>query len=122
MHLTMEQCWNNNGNQSYDCIFQWMFRTRTIFHQYPNFHLPIYFGISCWNYVVAGIVLIYTAPPPWFVLQQQKWKYLTFPYYTFIILLIFVQCKFEKCTRPSLFLDVISFSLTLGLCTYIYEK
>jgi hypothetical protein len=117
MHLTIEQCWN--GHHNHDCIIQWMFRTRTIFHQYPNFHLPIYFGISCWNYVFAGIVLIYTAPPPWFVLmQQQKWRY-QFPYYSFIALLIFVQCKFLENTHDHItcFPNPILFFADFGLCS-----
>jgi hypothetical protein len=103
MHLTVENCWNGD-HLSDNCVIQWMFRTRTIFYQHPDFDLPAYFGIACWNYVVAGIVMMVTAPPAWFVRlwpqPLERRARFAFPYYTFIVLLIFVQCKW------SVFLDL----------------
>ena len=120
MHLTVENCWNGD-HLSDNCVIQWMFRTRTIFYQYPDFDLPAYFGVACWNYVVAGIVMMVTAPPAWFVRlwpqPPERRARFAFPYYTFIVLLIFVQCKyFMICAFLSTQSDPFH---SLGLCVFL---
>ena len=142
MHLTLENCWHGTTTSStlsplyIICIQKWLFRTQTIFHLYPNFHLPIYFGVSCWNYVVAGIVLIWTAPPAWLVRLQQpssssssslveepsKHRRKPFPYYTFIFFLIFIQCKCGRCVYACVVDFVLCFTHSNAeICVYVSQ-
>lgn len=64
-------------------FLQWLFKTRMSFYNNAELQLQFfYFGLCCWNYCIAGIVMIWTKPkyiPPWF------------PYDTFAYVLIFIQ-------------------------------
>lgn len=67
-------------------VFNWILKTRTNFYnvQHDQFEplTFIWFGLCCWNYIIAGVTMIYTKPsyiPIWF------------PYDTFALFLIYIQ-------------------------------
>lgn len=82
MHLTLHNCFSKNPLQ---CLMEWCFTTTTSFYGYDEdeLHLPVLFGVFCWNYSVGGLVMLYTKPT-WVKRSQ-------FPYTLFCVLLILIQ-------------------------------
>jgi hypothetical protein len=76
MHLTLEHC----GDAPLECLTKWFLKSTTAFLGDADLNLPWYFGVFCWNYVIAGIVMILTRP-----------KGVRFPFVFFACLLIFIQ-------------------------------
>jgi hypothetical protein len=78
MHLTLY----NFSKNPLQCVVEWFLTTTTSFYG-EDLHLPVMFGVFCWNYSVGGLVMLYTKPK--WVAQSQ------FPYTLFCVLLILVQ-------------------------------
>lgn len=69
-------------------FFTWLLRTRMSFYGH-DLQLPWWFGLNCWNFAWAGLVMLWTEPH--WVSQPQLWFDCRFPYRSLAVLLIFVQ-------------------------------
>jgi hypothetical protein len=78
MHLTLY----NFSKNPLQCVVEWFLTTTTSFYG-EDLHLPVMFGVFCWNYSVGGLVMLYMKPQ-WVSRSQ-------FPYTLFCVLLILVQ-------------------------------
>jgi hypothetical protein len=64
-------------------FLHWMLKTRMSFYGDTDLNLPFFFfGICCWNYVIAGLTMLYTEP---------EWMPQWFPFRKFAFFLIFIQ-------------------------------
>merc|ERR1712183_438914 len=71
------------------CLKTWAFLTKSPFYDHPNFKLPFYFGVLCFNYSLAGLFMIYIQKPKF---MNNKTCYSRFfPYYAYAYLLMFLQ-------------------------------
>lgn len=60
----------------------WLFKSRMSFYG-MDLDLPLYFGVLCWSYALAGIFMFWTEP---------KWSHNSkFPFRSFALFLIFIQ-------------------------------
>ena len=77
----------------FSCIKTWALLTQTPFYGHPNFELPWYFGLLCYNYSIAGIFMIYIQKPKFMTNKTCYSRF--FPYNTYAYLLTFLQgmCK-----------------------------
>lgn len=76
MHLTLDHCYD----APFNCLWAWCLKTTTAFLDDEELNLPWYFGVFCWNYVIGGLVIMYTKPSS-----------TRFPFTVFALALIFIQ-------------------------------
>jgi hypothetical protein len=62
MHLTANDCAGSGegGGGLMSCATKWLFKSTTAFYGAEDWHLPWYFGLLCWSYAVAGLVVLIT--------------------------------------------------------------
>ncbi len=66
-----------------ECLYQWIFKTKTNFYGYEDLKLDPIFGALCMSYSISGVALFLLKP---------KWAYETrFPYDTFAFIMTFIQ-------------------------------
>ena len=72
----------------------WLFKTRMSFYDH-DLQLPWWFGAACWNFAIAGLIMLWTTAPRWMDSSSSSSSSarnnIAFPYKTMALLLIFVQ-------------------------------
>lgn len=121
------QTYNHNTNINdiiseddfFTCVKKWAFLTKSPFYNHPNFELPFYFGLLCFNYSLAGLFMIYIQKPKF---MNNKTCYSRFfPYHTYAYLLMFLQgplsflADYKNMNKSSIFHAIDRF-LAMPLC------
>ena len=76
---------------------EWLFTTRMSFYNH-DLQLPWWFGAACWNFAIAGLIMLWTTAPQWMETSNSNSRsaskrnnHIAFPYRTMALMLIFVQ-------------------------------
>ncbi len=91
-----------------ECTRDWIFKSTTEFYGWDDrLQQSVLFGLLCWSYTMAGIVML--------IIQPSWTAKSSFPYRTFAYTLIFLQ-GWSSCGRKNklgiyyLFMSVLTFS------------
>lgn len=120
-------------NQDVSCVSvlrAWMFQSATLFYDKmfqsttefygKDMNLSIWFGLFCFNYSLAGIMMLLTKPK-W--TQKCRW----FPYTSFALVLVFVQgplsflADYMHLTEDSVYTVVDRFMATFNMVLELWK-